>query len=331
MSMQDIWRCPQCKGPLINAENHLRCNRCPKEYESIGGVPDLRLAGDSWIDFDEDRAIARELAASGHLSLEGLVRSVYARRPGWDESRVALRTRQVLEGPKRLESEVTGWLDAHTQPGRLALDLGCGAGMLLAAAAKKGCQGIGVDVSMAWLIVAKRLIGEHGGQPVLAAALGEALPLAADSVDAVISLDVIEHVRAPGDYLKEINRVTRSGGRLALSTPNRFSLTAEPHVFVWGVGWLPAPLQARYVRWASGKTYDDTRLMSSFGLRRLIRAHTRFNFSVQIPPVSDEEIARFSPFKAQLARWYNRLRSFSAARWFFLMFGPFFRLVGTKS
>ena len=89
---------------------------------------------------------------------------------------------------------------------------------------------LGIDVSMTWLVVAKRLISESCRQPVLAASLADALPLADDSVSCVVSLYVIEHVVDPRTYLSEISRVTKSGGYVALATPNRYSLTAEPHV-----------------------------------------------------------------------------------------------------
>jgi len=85
-----------------------------------------------------------------------------------------------------------------------------------------------------------------GGDPLLAAAHAEALPLADGAVSGVISLDVIEHVAEPRRYLREIERVLAPGGNTALSTPNRFSLAAEPHVFVWG-GRLAAAQMAEGV------------------------------------------------------------------------------------
>ncbi len=323
------WCCTRCRGSLEFQDVRIVCTACYASYECVDGIPDLRIPGDSWIDFEDDLKVARELVAGGH-TLENLVRSVYSRRAGWDERRISLRTSQVLGGTRRLEADVEGWLSSLTRPDSVVLDLGCGAGMLLAAVTSKGCRGIGVDVSMTWLVVAKRLIAEHGGVPVLAAALGEALPLTSSSIDAVISLDVIEHVRDARGYLSEIDRVSRTGGVLALSTPNRFSLTAEPHVFVWGVGWVPHKWQAPFVRWRSGKTYDDTRLLSSFGLRRLLRDHTNFKCQVIIPPVPKEEIARFNPMKARLAQCYNTYCANIAARWLFLMLGPFFRVKGVK-
>ncbi len=81
----------------------MRCSGCARDFEIVAGIPDLRVAGDSWIDFDEDLAIARELAGMKG-SLEDLVRSVYSRRQGWDQKRIDLRTRQVLEAPHRLNN-----------------------------------------------------------------------------------------------------------------------------------------------------------------------------------------------------------------------------------
>jgi SAM-dependent methyltransferase len=47
---------------------------------------------------------------------------------------------------------------------------------------------------------------------------GGPLPLGDGSVDAVLSTQVLEHVRDPGSYLRECRRVLRPGGRLLLST-----------------------------------------------------------------------------------------------------------------
>lgn len=219
----EIWRCPRCRGALARYAGRLQCGDSRHEYEEIDGIADLRIPGDSSIDFSENSATARELVAK-NLSLEALVRAVYARRAGWDEARIGLRTGQVLNARARLAEDVAGWLRPAIETG-VFLDLGCGSGVLLAVAAKGGYSGIGIgiDVSMTWLVVAKRLILAYGGTPVLAAALGEALPLDDSILNGVVSLDVIEHVRDPDVYLGEIDRVTAPGGRLALSMPNRFS------------------------------------------------------------------------------------------------------------
>ncbi len=49
------------------------------------------------------------------------------------------------------------------------------------------------------------------------------------SVDYVVSLQVIEHIKGDFELMKEINRVLRPGGKLIISTPNaKSSLTRNP-------------------------------------------------------------------------------------------------------
>lgn len=72
--------------------------------------------------------------------------------------------------------------------------------------ARKQCQYIGINVS-------------RRGSPTILAD-GQALPFVDESFDAVISTEVIEHVRYPYRLLREIRRVTKPAGRVLLSTPN---------------------------------------------------------------------------------------------------------------
>ena len=170
-----------------------------------------------------------------------------------------------------------------------------------------------------------------GGDPLLAAAHAEALPLADGAVSGVISLDVIEHVAEPRRYLREIERVLAPGGNTALSTPNRFSLAAEPHVFVWGVGWLPRRWQKAYVHWRSGRPYDFVRLLSHRELRRVFRTETSLAAEIFAPQIPAEEITHFSRRRTWLASAYNRLVTRRGWQWLFLRIGPFFRIIARKS
>lgn len=71
--------------------------------------------------------------------------------------------------------------------------------------------------------------------------------------------------------------------------------------------------------------------MSSGELRRKLKRCTRFACRILIPPVPDEEVGRFSPVKARLARLYNRVAAAPALRMLFLTIGPFFQIVGVKT
>ncbi len=300
-------------------------------YPSFDGIPDLRVPGPNWVDPEEDLAEARRLIAeTAGFSTEETVRFVFARRTEMDAAWRETRTRQVMQGAGRLAPELDGWLSEATTGGTF-LDLGSGPGQLLAAAAATGRPGIGIDVRLVWLLVAKRLIEDAGGTPVLAAAMAEALPLADGSVTGVVSLDVIEHVGDVPAYLREIDRVLAPGGHASLATPNRYSLTAEPHVGVWGVGWVPRRWQKHYVRARSGLPYEFVQLLGTGETHRLFRRHTRIGIRILIPEVPTVEIARFGPARAALARLYNRLVRLKVLHPLFCRIGPFFRVAGRKT
>jgi 2-polyprenyl-3-methyl-5-hydroxy-6-metoxy-1,4-benzoquinol methylase/uncharacterized protein YbaR (Trm112 family) len=331
MRIESVWCCPACRGSLVESapSTRLRCERCSAEYWISGGIPDLRVDRPAWLDIDEDREAAARLDRDfGSKSLEDMVRAVFAAQPGRTQQQIELRTRQVLVAPDRLATQLDGWLRGVTQASGF-LDLGCGPGMLLAAAAARGVSGLGIDVSLTWLVVARRMIEQHGGEARLCAAFAESLPLRDATVPGIVSLDVIEHVADQARYLAEIDRIAADGATIALATPNRFSLTAEPHVNVWGVGWVPTRFQARYVRARSGRAYEFVRLLSVPGLSMLLSRHTRFAGRFVVPHVSDDEIEEMHAGRARFARLYNRLADSPLLRWPLLGVGPFFRYTGT--
>ncbi len=53
------------------------------------------------------------------------------------------------------------------------------------------------------------------------------LPWPDGSFDAVVSLQVIEHLQRPREFVSEVARVLRPGGRLILSTPNRLTFSPD--------------------------------------------------------------------------------------------------------
>jgi len=331
MRIESVWCCPKCRGSLVEATQptRLKCEGCSEEYWVVGGIPDLRVDRPAWLDVDEDREAAARLDRDfGSRSLEAMVRAVFEAQPGRSQQQIDMRTRQVLVAPGRLATQLDGWLRGVTQSS-FFLDLGCGPGMLLAAAAERGVSGLGIDVSIAWLVVARRMIQQHGGEPALCAAFAESLPLRDARVPGIVSLDVIEHVADQAHYLAELDRIAADGATIALATPNRFSLAAEPHVHVWGVGWLPTRFQARYVRARSGRKYEYVRLLSVPGLSMLLARHTRFAGRFVVPQVPDDEIEGMHARRARLARLYNRLADSPLLRWPLLGVGPFFRYTGT--
>ena len=211
--------------------------------------------------------------------------------------------------------------------GDAVLEVGCGLGQYLASAAERVEHVVGVDVSLPFLVLARKRLSGRG---LVAAAEAEHLPFADGAFAAVIAADVIEHLAGQRQSLEEMGRVLRTGGPLFLSTPNRFSLTPEPHVGLWGVGFLPRSWANRYVRGRRGIFYDDVRLLSSPALRRLLARRFPGPSTVVLPGLSPRQLALFSPLKRRLAAVYLALRRNPLGRTVFYLLGPFFHVVAEK-
>jgi arsenite methyltransferase len=104
--------------------------------------------------------------------------------------------------------------------GGVALDVGCGPGSVtgsLARAAGPDGLALGVDISKAMLARAVR--AQAGPQTGFMLADAQQLPLRDETVDAVVSIAVLQLIPEPEKALTEMGRVLRPGGRLAVMVP----------------------------------------------------------------------------------------------------------------
>lgn len=102
------------------------------------------------------------------------------------------------------------------------LDVGCGEGHFAAALTREGAQVLAVDVAEEPL---RRLRSLHPGIDARLVERDAALPLKDGSFDLVWGGETIEHVADTSRWLSEVRRVLRSGGLVALSTPDHGPLT----------------------------------------------------------------------------------------------------------
>jgi ubiquinone/menaquinone biosynthesis C-methylase UbiE len=208
------------------------------------------------------------------------------------------------------------------------LEVGCGTAALSAAFAARGATDVvASDVSLRWLVLAQKRLAEMGAHVELVACAAESLPFADGSFDVVAASDVIEHVEDPDRFVAEAARVLQPGGLLFLATPNRYSLGLEPHVRLWGVGYLPRVLAERYVRAARKTSYSHVHLLSARALEELLRRHG-LEAEIVIPAVPDE--SPYSGDELRLVRAYNRVRTQRLARPVLHTVGPFFHVLGRK-
>ncbi|MFE9609602.1 class I SAM-dependent methyltransferase [Streptomyces sp. NPDC006012] len=115
------------------------------------------------------------------------------------------------------------------RPGDRVLDAGCGTGRALPPLrAAVGTSGVvlGVDLTPAMLHEAVRAGRDRDGRLLLADVI--ALPLRTAAIDAVFAAGLISHLPHPGEDLRELARVVRPGGTLALFHPiGRAALAAR--------------------------------------------------------------------------------------------------------
>jgi len=107
------------------------------------------------------------------------------------------------------------------------LDLGCGKGRFARVLANRGAELTGLDLSRAMLMAA-------GGLDRVQASVRR-LPFRTSTFDAVLAVEVIEHVdpRSLDLVLAEARRVLRPGGRILIVDKNVWSWNAERR-------WLPS-------------------------------------------------------------------------------------------
>ncbi|MFF9133449.1 class I SAM-dependent methyltransferase [Streptomyces sp. NPDC014806] len=119
--------------------------------------------------------------------------------------------------------------DLGLRPGDRVLDAGCGTGRALtplrAAVGPAGVV-VGADLTPAMLQAAVRAGRDRDGRLLLADVA--ALPLRDASLDAVFAAGLIAHLPQPARNLRELARVVRTGGTLALFHPiGRAALAAR--------------------------------------------------------------------------------------------------------
>lgn len=138
------------------------------------------------------------------------------------------------------------WLasvERHHAPGRL-LDVGCGTGLFLAVARRRGWQVAGVDGS----VDATRHARERFGLDVETGDFAS-VTSRGDRFDVVTMWDIVEHARAPVALLAAAERVLAPGGVLGLSTPNQRSILdmVAGRLYRLSGGRITAPLEKFYV------------------------------------------------------------------------------------
>lgn len=98
--------------------------------------------------------------------------------------------------------------------GGRALDVGCGAGQVVARLTEAGYEAYGVDVSEPNIERARKFSSRCQFYD------GKHLPFEDNYFDSAGALNVLEHVEEPEAFIREIVRVVALGGKVIISSPN---------------------------------------------------------------------------------------------------------------
>lgn len=105
--------------------------------------------------------------------------------------------------------------------GAAVLDVGCAGGFMAEALARRGATVTGIDPAAKAIEAAR----DHAAQQGLAidydVGVGEELPYENERFDAVVCVDVLEHVQSVERTIAEMARVLKPGGVLCVDTINR--------------------------------------------------------------------------------------------------------------
>ncbi len=295
-------QCPTCANLLEPGEDAWSCGRCGGRVQATLGIPDLRPSPASASNVgSEIQQLCEAFATSDFAALLALRQQKFStgdpallrryakyREVGFE------RGRRFFGMVERRLAEVVGAPDAGA-----AVVIGCGTGGCTAAVAGRFRHVVALDPGLPDLILAKKALSEAGIDNVtLVQAYAQRIPLADASVALVIAENVLEHVFDLDGTMIEAARVLQEDGRFAGDSVNRYNmLRPEPHVMLWGVGFLPRSLQARYVLWRRGfRGYGRGVRLPSYremahALRRGFGAGGRFVFpgvdAYGLPPAFD--------------------------------------------
>jgi SAM-dependent methyltransferase len=119
----------------------------------------------------------------------------------------------------------------HVQPGRL-LDIACGSGYgtALLADANPHVECVGVDLSFEAIQHARQHYARSNVDFVVMDAMrfGDQ-PNETGRFDTIVTLETIEHLPQPGEFVARLTSLARPGGRIVASVPVTPSVDANPH------------------------------------------------------------------------------------------------------
>lgn len=175
------------------------------------------------------------------------------------------------------ERRLTMVRDAVSLDAKHILDVGCGLGMYTNAFQRYSEHVFGIEIEL------DRAIQARARTRGVAQSVGESLPFEDNSFDVAFSHEVLEHVVDDACCAREMVRVVRPGGHIAIFVPNRLYFF-ETHGIYWKgeykfgnkplVNWLPNVLRNKLAPHVRAYTVQGLRTLFA-GLPVKVVTHTQ--------------------------------------------------------
>jgi ubiquinone/menaquinone biosynthesis C-methylase UbiE len=283
--------CPFCKSSLeLISPDTIICLGCRISYPIVLSIPDFRGPNcEAWMIADRERT-AMLVSQYSKTSFEALVRLRFNNLDNIPidifKYHLTHELNYAEKGSirKRRIIHLLGLEFYNDFSKEVCLDVGCGTGSSLFAIAEDFKFGLGVDVLMQDLILGKKYAEENEIDNIqYVCAFGEDLPFESDTFDLINATDTIEHMEYTQEsFLREVKRILKPGGVFCFNSPNRYNLfTPEPHVKIWGLGFLPRHFMNPACQIIKGVEYRGKRLLSYFELKRLLKRAFRQGFRIE--------------------------------------------------
>jgi ubiquinone/menaquinone biosynthesis C-methylase UbiE len=280
--------CPLCKGDLLienhNDEELINCRICNLNFPVVQGIIDLHYPPNQ-----SSQVVDLMLANYDQATFDELL-SIILFNAKLPQSIIEDTLVYYHEQIKRSDDMTMMFLErlsrsygAPTQS--RALDLGCGSGAGVFSLSHHFNQVIGLDSSMAQLLLAKKTLDKLiSDKFCLICASANLLPLKDNSLNYVQAINVLEHLMNTQPAIQELSRCLDEQGSFVADSRNRFDVfTPEPHTGIRFLGFLPRKIIPNFVKFCCDSQYEQTWLLSYFDLQKDIKKNFQGRFKIVFP------------------------------------------------
>jgi ubiquinone/menaquinone biosynthesis C-methylase UbiE/uncharacterized protein YbaR (Trm112 family) len=331
LSMSDMLKwlcCPNCRGDLELRREEFFCGKCNQSYPIVLGIPDFRVYPDRYEPVDQDYLKSRILQDQCEkLDFAGLI-NFYWENISTPPTPMYLRERFIhhtLTDEERVRRFSIGDIR-----GNAFLDVGCGPGAMQKVVNERFDIVFGTDIALRSLVNVRKRLEEAGLPANLVCCCADFMPFRGGSFDLVTAISLLEHTFRGKGIIAECSRVLSKQGALFILTTNRFSIGPEPHVRIWGLGFLPRKWIPAVVKWLRNRPYDKHFLLSIFEVRRFLRAASLRKLQFFTPEITEADLENRGWIERWGGRSFNLFSRIPVFRQVLLAVGPIVQVVGRR-